>query len=98
MSSKLDKKIEKHSEKIIEKLADLKELAFDKSDEIKIQIIDYVDSLIAQVEAFEEDLTTPGYDEWEKETRKRLADPEKWKNVPIEDIPLIELAPKRKQT
>jgi hypothetical protein len=96
MSSKLDKKIEKHSEKIIEKLADLKELAFDKSDESKQQIIEYVDSLIVQVEAFEEDLTTPGYDEWEIEMRKRLAHPEKWRNVPIEDIPLIELKPKRK--
>lgn len=101
MSSKLDKKIEKYSEKIIEKLADLKELSFDKSDEIKQQIIDYVDSLIVQVDAFEEELVTEetknikvkntDYDEWEKKIRSRLSDPAKWKNVPIEEIPLKEL-------
>jgi hypothetical protein len=102
MSSKLDKKIEKHSEKIIEKLADLKEIAFDKSDEIKQQIIDYVDSLIIQVDAFEEELVSSESKvknvdyEWEKKIRAGLSDPAKWKDTPIEDIPLKELKPKRK--
>ena len=89
---KLDKKLYEKSEKIIAKLAELKEIVADKPEEYKQQTLEYLEGLISQVEDFEEELRpkspAPEMDEWEVMMRKNLASPEKYKNVQIEDIPL----------
>lgn len=85
---KLNKKLDHKFEIIIEKLAELKEIAADKPDDFKKQTLEYIASLITQVDAFEQDLNQPVEDEWEKEMRSKLTNPEKYEDVAIEDIPL----------
>jgi hypothetical protein len=96
-SLKLNKKIDEHANKIIEKLSEIKETVTDMSDEIKQQTIEYLNSLIVQVDDFESEKLSPVQEiELEDQRlRKFLKSPEKWKNTELQDIPLREFT-KRK--
>jgi len=52
----LDIKIDKLADEIIEKLATIKEIAFDKTNDEKKQYMEYISSLISLFEDFEKNL------------------------------------------
>lgn len=97
--TKLDRKLSEKSDKIIEKLSEIREVVGGMSDEIKMQTIEYIQSLIAQVEDFEKETIVEEekekQDEDEKRIRTKLSSPEKWRNVALEDIPLKQFRKKK---